>query len=127
VDLLLVSSVPATQVALVEILEGLPVNVVTAGSAERAREVLLDRAMAIVLCEEYLADGTYHDVLAQTAAWRRKIAVVVMLTSDSWNDYREALSCGAADAVRWPSRAIDVELALIRALRHRVAAMATEV
>jgi CheY-like chemotaxis protein len=126
VDLLLVSNIPTNQSVLSEILKGLPVNVTGVESVKQAKEVLAQRAMGIVLCEEHLADGTYRDVLAQTAAWRSRIPVVVMLASDRCNDDRGALSAGAAGAVRWPLRAIDVELVLIRALRHRVAAMATE-
>lgn len=126
VDLLLVSSVPATQYVLLQILEDLPVNVVNVDTARGAKEVLAQRAMAIVLCDERLADGSYRDLLSQTAAWRRKIPLVVILDTDGWDEYHEALGTGAADAVRWPARGIDVELALIRALRSRVAAMAAE-
>ncbi len=83
--------------------------------------------MAIVICDPHLADSTYHDVLAHTAGWQRNIPVVVMLASDSWDEYREALRAGASGAVRWANRAIDVELALIGALRQSVAAAGTEV
>jgi DNA-binding NtrC family response regulator len=126
VDLLLVSSIPANQSALMEILESLPVHAIGAETAEQAKEVLAQRAVAIALCEEHLADVTYHDLLVQTAAWRRRVPLVMMLASDGWKEYHAALSAGAIEAVHWPSRAIDVELALIRALRHREAAMAME-
>jgi DNA-binding NtrC family response regulator len=126
VDLLLVSSIHEHRSALMEILGDLPAHVIAVETAERAKEVLSQRAIAVVLCQEHLVDGTYRDVLPQTMAWRRRVPLVVMLVSDGWKEYHAALSAGAAEALRWPSRAIDLELALIRALRHRVTAMAME-
>ncbi len=127
VDLLLISNTPQRQCAILEILKRLLANVAMAQSADDAKRVLEKCAMAIVICDPHLADSTYHDVLAHTAGWQRKIPVVAMLASDSWDEYREALSAVASGAVRWANRAIDVELALIGALRQSVAAAGTEV
>ena len=94
VELLIVSSRVETKRALLQILDGLPLNV-------------------------YCADGTYHDILALTIDRLPKTQLIVLLTTGGFAEYREAMQLGVKEVVRSPFQPTDIELALIRAMRNQ--------
>ena len=117
VNLLIVSSHPENKRALLNILEGLPVDVYTTGTLEQACEGLFGRPVDIVLCDESLPDGTYQEFLCAVRSEHKMIRFVVMFSSDVWEGYLEAIGLGACDVVRCPYQPTDIELVLIRASR----------
>lgn len=117
INLLIVSSHPENKRALLNILEGLPVDVYTTGTIEQAWEALLERPVDIILCDESLPDGNYREFLCAVRSEQRMIRFVVLFSSDAWGECLEAIRLGACDVVRCPYQPTDIELVLIRASR----------
>ena len=118
VNLLIVSGRLENKRALLNIIAGLPVNVYTTGTLEQARKALLERPVDVILCDESLPDGTYQGFLCAVRSEHKMTRFVVLLSSDVWGEYLEAIRLvGAYDVVRCPYQPTDIELILIRALR----------
>jgi|SRR5215470_3766465 len=117
VALLVVSSRLQTKRDLLEILEGLPLNIYVAGSLEQAADSLEKHWIDIVLSDERLSDGTYHDILALTIDRPHKTQLAVLLTTGGLDEYREAMRLGVTEVVRSPFQPTDIELAIIYAMR----------
>jgi len=123
IDLLIVSSRLENKRTLLRFLEGLPLNIYTVGNAEEAEETFEDHEIDVVVCDERVSDGTYHDVLALTIDRKPKIQFIVLLCSGGQEEYCEAIRLGVTDVVRPPLHPTDIELALIHALRQKQAVM----
>ncbi len=117
IAVLVVSARLENKKALLRILNDLPVDVFTVTTQAQAREVLAQRAISIVFCEERVPDGTYLDLLAHTLTRHESVQFIVMLFAGEWTHYAEALRFGASEVVRCPLLPTDVELALIHAMR----------
>ena len=91
VELLIVSSRLEHKRALLQILDGLPLNVFAAGSVEQAEEALERHDISVIVCDERISDGTYHDVLALTADRKPKIEFILMMFMGGTQEFREAL------------------------------------
>ena len=104
--------------ALLRSFEGLPITAFTASTVEQAEEVLLSHSVAVVFCDEALADGTSYRALLEIVRARHKAArFVVILHAGEWTEYQQAMLLGATDVLRAPLQSIEVELVLIRAGR----------
>jgi DNA-binding NtrC family response regulator len=66
IDLVIVSSRLENKRTLLRFLEGLPLNIYPVGNVEEAEETLEEHEIDVVVCDERVSDGTYHDVLALT-------------------------------------------------------------
>jgi len=116
--LLIVSSRIENKKALLNIVEGLPVDAYTSPTIERAWEVLMSQPIDVILCDDRLPDGHYPDFLNAVRSEHRMTRFVVLLTSEDWEDYLQAIRLGATDVLRCPYQPTDVELVLIRAGRE---------
>lgn len=116
--LLIVSSRIENKKALLNIVEGLPVDAYTSSTIERAWEVLMSQPIDVILCDDRLPDGHYPDFLNAVRSEHRMTRFVVLLTSEDWEDYLQAIRLGATDVLRCPYQPTDVELVLIRAGRE---------
>lgn len=114
-QLLIVSSRIQTKRALLQIVEGLPVNAYTSPTIERAWEVMLKHSIDVVFCDDRLPDGHYPDFLRAVRSEHRMTRFIVLLNSDDWEDFLEAMRLGATDILRGSWEPTDVELVLIRA------------
>ena len=123
IDLLIVSSRLENKRTLLRFLEGLPLNIYTVGNVEEAEETFEEREIHVVVCDERLSDGTYHDVLALTRDSKPQIQFILLLCTGGQEEYSEAIRLGVTDVVRPPLHPTDIELALIHALRHKQALM----
>lgn len=123
IDLLIVSSRLENKRTLLRFLEGLPLNIYTVGNVEEAEETLEEREIDVLVCDERVSDGTYHDVLALTLERKPNIQFIVLLCTGGQEEYSEAIRLGVTDVVRPPLHPTDIELALIHALRQKHAAM----
>lgn len=100
------------------IIRGLPINTYTSSSIGQAWEVLNSRFIDLILCDERLPDGTYPEFFSAVCAEHRITRFVVLLASDEWEDYVQALKLGVGDALRASYQPTDLELILIRASRE---------
>jgi len=100
------------------IIRGLPVNTYTSSSIGQAWEVLNSSFVDLILCDEQLPDGAYPEFLSAVSAEHRVTRFVVLLASDEWEDYVQALKLGVSDALRASYQPTDLELILIRASRE---------
>jgi DNA-binding NtrC family response regulator len=117
-DILVVSARLENKKALLRILQGLPVSAFTASTVQQAHEVLSTHSIRLIFCEENFADGSYRDVLAAVRTPQTRTPLVLMLSTGEWEEYLEAMSLGATEALRCPLQPTDVELTLIRAARE---------
>jgi DNA-binding NtrC family response regulator len=120
-ELLIVSSRLAVKRALLAILEGLPVKVYVAGNVNQAEDALEAHRIDMVLCDERLSDGTYHDVLAPTVDSVPKIQFILLLTHGGFEEHQEARRLGVAEVIHSPFDPTDIALALVHARRGQPA------
>lgn len=123
IDLLIISSRLENKRTILRFLEGLPLNIYAVGNVEEAEETLQEHAIDVVVCDERLSDGTYHDVLALTLDRRPLIQFILLLCAGGQEEYSEAIRLGVTDVVRPPLHPTDIELALIHALRQKPAVL----
>jgi len=122
-NLLIVSSRLEMKHDLLRVLDGFPLNVYAAGSVKQAEDALSKHAIHVVLCDERISDGTYHDVLALTIDVVTKIQFILLLTTGGREEYREAMQLGVTEVVHSRFEPTDIELALIHAIREQTPAM----
>jgi DNA-binding NtrC family response regulator len=120
-DILVVSARLENKKALLRILQGLPVSAFTASTVQQAHEVLSTHSIRLIFCEENFVDGSYRDVLAAVRTPQTRTPLVLMLSTGEWEEYLEAMSLGAIEALRCPLQPTDVELTLIRIAREHEA------
>lgn len=116
-QLLIVSSRIEVKKSFLHVVEGLPVNAYTSPTIERAWEVLMDHPIDVIFCDERLPDGTYPDFLSAVRSDHRTTQFIVLLSSEEWEDYLQAMRLGVTDVLRGSFQPTDVELLLIRASR----------
>ena len=104
--------------ALLCALEKLAADCLVCTSRMQAEEVLRQRNVKIVFCDEQLADGSYLDFI-HTGYYEGRIPRVGVATRTvEWSRSFEAMASGAFDVIRFPWHATDVELAVIRVQRE---------
>jgi DNA-binding NarL/FixJ family response regulator len=70
--------------------------------------------------DERLPDGTYPDFLSAVRSEHGTTRFIVLLSSEEWEDYLQAMRLGVTDVLRGSFQPTDVELVLIRAGREVV-------
>jgi DNA-binding NtrC family response regulator len=118
-NLLVVSARLENKKALLDILRDFPVDVLIASTVAQAQEAMSGHLIQCIFSEENLPDGSYRDVLAAMLGFGLKSPLVLMLCTGEWQEYIEAMKLGAAEVIRSPLQAIDVELALIHMIREQ--------
>jgi DNA-binding NtrC family response regulator len=118
-DVLIVSSRIENRRALLRTFEGLPLNVFTAWTIDQAKEMLPSHTLAVIFCEERVSDGSYRELLYEVLASQQLTRLVVVLCTGEWEGYLEALRLGAAEVLRSPLQAPDIDIALFHAMRER--------
>ncbi len=91
-----------------------PVGAATLADCE---DVLAKERVGLVFCDRHLADGTYRDLLDRVKMRPDKVRVVVTSRHPDWDEYLEAMRCGAFDVIGSPCRPTDVEWMVIQAKR----------
>jgi DNA-binding NtrC family response regulator len=117
-DVLVVSSRIENKRTLLRTLGGLPVNTFSASTIFQAVGFLANHPLAIVFCEERLPDGSYRELLASVPSSPQTNRFVVVQCTDEWEGYLEALRLGAAEVLRTPLHAPDIDIALFHAMRQ---------
>jgi DNA-binding NtrC family response regulator len=117
-NILIVSCRAENKKTLRHALDDLPVNAFYVSSIAEAVDQLSARPLAVVFCEEHLSDASYPDLLSLVRAYSPGSRFVVMLCTGEWEEYLEALRLGAAEVVRCPLQAPDIDMVLISAIRE---------
>lgn len=117
-ELLIVSSDLEKRRNLLDIVQGLPIDVFTASTIQHAWEFLIAKSVDLIFCDECLIDGTYPEFLTAVRSEHKASRFVVLLGSDEWENYLQAIGLGAFEAIRWDYLPTDIELVLIRATRE---------
>ena len=102
--------------ALVHMLEGMSVNVLSCSTLTQIEEVLAKQKIALIFCDESLSDGSFRDLLRANQPQGRP-RIVVLFRVGEWAEYLEALQLGVFEVISTPVHPTDVELAVIRATR----------
>jgi len=120
-DVLIVSTSPEDQKALMRVLDNLSANVIACSTVRQAEEVLSQRTIGLIFCDKRLPDGTYRELLAIRQAGKKMPRVVVTTRVGGWEDYTEATELGAFDVIPCPLQPTNVEFAVMRAMRNEEA------
>ena len=115
---LIVCCRPENRRMLTRAFEGLPINCYSTSTLERAKAALRSRTFSVVFCEEWLSDGSYHDLLMDVRSNQPNVRFVLMLCSADWEEYTEAMRLGAEEVLRCPLLPTDIDLALIHAIKN---------
>ena len=116
-EVVVVSSDLAVRHHLAVILASLGVDSVCVSTLRECHGILAQRRVGLVFCDFHVADGNYQDFLAAYARPGEKPRVVVTSGSADWDEYKEAMRCGAFDIISVPCRHTDVEWMVIQAKR----------
>ncbi len=95
--------------ALAGILAGLGLDIVFASSIGQAREILLGQPIRLVLCEDILPDGSFHDVLHALKFAGLRVPLVVCSLLGEWDEYLKAMEAGAFDFIAPPFRPTELQ------------------
>jgi DNA-binding NtrC family response regulator len=130
-EVVVVSSDLAPRHNLTSILANLGIDSVPVSTLLECHEILAQKRIGLVFCDSHVADGNYQDLLAAYPKSGDKPPVVVTSRSADWDEYKEAMRCGAFDIISVPCRNTDVEWMVIQAKRaqrkaERPAPMAVE-
>lgn len=116
-DVLVVSSDVVVRRHLAEILVSLGIDPVRLSTLRECHEVLAQKRVGLVFCDPHIADGNYQDLLAAYPADGSRPRVVVTSCTADWEEFNEAMRCGAFDVISVPCRHTDVEWMVIQAKR----------
>ena len=90
-------------------------------SVRDALAILNRERIDVVLCEDYLEDGNFRDIIGAVSRRPAKVPIIVASRLDDWGQYLEAMNAGAFEYVLLPSRqaevGLDVHIALRESLR----------
>lgn len=123
---MVVSANPSTWQKMSAPLERWGMDVICCSTVAEAREVLGREPLSLVFCEEWLRDGTYHDLLG--AAKASDVRCVVVYGPGAFEDVSfksKALREGAYAVIGSGADAVDIEWIASRAVHkdapHRAA------
>ena len=101
-DVLLVSSNAAELAALGRMLDEDIFRWVKAESYRRAVTLLCWESFDVIVCDEYVADGSWKDIVGQIADKPQSPAVIVLTTGIEGRDRELALESGAYELLAKP-------------------------
>lgn len=116
-EVLVVSSDPVPRGRLAGILVTLGIDPVQLSTLRECREILAQTFAGLVFCDARVVDGNYQDLLATYARSDNRLRVVVTSTTADWDEFKQAMECGAFDVIPVPCRRTDVEWMVIQAKR----------
>jgi DNA-binding NtrC family response regulator len=116
-EVVVLSSDLAFRRHLAEILAKLGLDPVRLSTLRECHEVLAQKRVGLVFCDRHVADGNYQDLLAAYPIAGDRPRVVVTSGTADWDEYKEAMRCGAFDVISVPCRHTDVEWMVIQAKR----------
>jgi DNA-binding NtrC family response regulator len=116
-DVVVVSADLESRRHLSQILLAQDVDPICIATLRECHEILAKGRVGLIFCEPHVTDGTYQDLMAAYRLTDRKPRVVVTSRGADWEEFKEAMRCGAFDVIAAPCRPTDVEWMLIQACR----------
>ena len=116
-EVLVVSSDSSLRHRLADILVTLGIDPVRLSSLRECHQVLAQKKVGLVFCDPKVQDGNYKDLLSAYSPLPEKPRVVVTSSTADWDEFQEAIRCGAFDVISAPCRHADVEWMIIQAKR----------
>jgi DNA-binding NtrC family response regulator len=71
-------------------------------TVEESRIAVAERQVFVVVCNEWLPDGSYLDIVKLTARSCTRIPLIVISRIGDWPEYLRAICAGAFDYVAYP-------------------------
>jgi DNA-binding NtrC family response regulator len=98
-EVLVVSSDAVLRSNLANILTTLGIHPVCLSTLHECHEIVAERRVGLIFCDPHVADGNYQELLtAHTTSGARPRVVVTSRTAD-WDEFKEAMRCGAAQPI----------------------------
>jgi DNA-binding NtrC family response regulator len=118
VPVLIVSN-ESREVALSNAVSSFGLRAVCCQTLSAAKSLVSRHEFGAVLCEDQLADGTFHGLIDELhCRARRKCPVVILSHLDDWDSYLTAMGAGVFDYVVHPSSSGELERVLWTALNE---------
>ncbi len=118
-DVLVASANLEHRRSLIRILEELALNVISVSTFQQAEEVLSRQHIALMFSDHRLPDGSFRELLNHAHSAGQTPHVVLTTETSDTVDPKEMAECGVLGTVRYPFRATDVELQIIRATHEQ--------
>jgi DNA-binding NtrC family response regulator len=116
-EVLVVSSDPILRRRLTDILVNLGIDPAQLSTLRECREILAQKLVGLVFCDARVEDGNYQDLLAAYGRSDNRPRVVVTSSTADWDEFKQAMQCGAFDVIPIPCRHTDVEWMVVQAKR----------
>lgn len=101
-DILLIASQPSEAAVILSMLDGDLFRCVTVNSYRQALAALCWDAYDAIICDEYLTDGSWKDIVGQVAALPQGPPVIVIATGIENDDREVAREMGAFELIAKP-------------------------
>lgn len=115
---LVVNSDEPVRRKLAEILGKCGITPIFASSVAETGIALAGHEVCIALCNDWLADGNYEDIVKLVGRSEIKVPVIVVSRTGDWPEYLTAISAGAFDYLAYPPIAGDLQRIVRNALQE---------
>lgn len=113
---LVVNSDEPVRRKLAEILEECGIAPVFTCSVAESGIALAGHEVCIALCNDWLADGNYEDIVKLAGRSETKVPVIVVSRTGDWPEYLTAIGAGAFDYLAYPPITGDLQRIVRNAL-----------
>lgn len=113
---LVVNSDEPVRRKLAEILGESGIAPIFASSVAECEIALAGHEVCIALCNDWLADGNYEDIVELVGRSDTRVPVIVVSRTGDWPEYLTAISAGAFDYLAYPPIAGDLQRIVRNAL-----------
>ena len=124
---LVVSSDEQVRRSLAEILVQCELAPLFSPSVAATRPVLSGRKVFIVLCQNFVVDGEYGDIVKMVSQSDTNVPVIVVSRTGDWPEYLTAIRAGVFDYLAYPPIAGELERIVRNALSWNKQYQPTEV
>lgn len=118
-DVLIVSEKPDHLRTIVGVVGASPARVSACFTVRQAQVIFARQCPDLVLCDEYLSDGSYRDLLLSTRFGQNSTAFILLLHKGEWEEYLTAMRLGVLDVLRCPLHRPEVEAAVRQAFERK--------
>jgi two-component system, NtrC family, response regulator PilR len=118
IQVVVASSNTGTKEPLAKILREFGLASLIAVSVSEVRNILLQRTVHVVFCDESLPEGGFREVLGLVKTTKPQVQVVVSSQLGELEEYLEAMNLGAFDFIAPPYRVADILSIIDSACQH---------
>jgi len=118
-DVLIVSERPDHLRPLIRTLGASSARISACFTIRQAREIFSRQPVDLVFADEYLADGSYRELLHFNRFGQQAASLVLLLRTGEWEEYLDAMRLGALEVLRCPLQPAEVEATLQRAIAQK--------